>query len=63
MSSIPEIKIKFHSLGSYRAAPMFATATPIGVTVFIVMLDKFYSAATLEPLYALVDEWWRVRMN
>lgn len=63
MAHLPELKIRFHSLGSYRGAPLFAVATSMKVTVFIVQLDKFYSSVTLDPLYAVVDEWWRVRMN
>ena len=56
-------KINFHLLGTYRGFEVYETKVR-GKFVFIVGLgERFYSAAHVEPLRNLIDDYLRTKLN
>lgn len=54
--------IKFQTVGRYRGTEIYMTKQD-GKEIFVVWMDKFYSADKVSKLTDLVDEWWKLRRN
>ncbi len=53
---------KFQTVGSYQGIDIFVTMKR-GKIVFVAWMDKFYESRSVETIYTLIDEWWKLRRN
>jgi len=54
--------IQYQSVGHYRGTELLMV-NAAGKRLFVAWMDKFYQSEAVDPLFALIDQWWMLRQN